>query len=276
LGEERIQKVLASHGIGSRRQVEDWIREGRIQVNGQPATIGQTVKRSDRIRVDGRDVSRELSVRQSLRVIVYHKPGGEMLRQRGGDDRASVVSRLPSLRAGRWVPVNALGFDEGGLLILTNEGSLATQLARHGHAMPVEYRVRVLQPRGGESWPELAKSVRIDGKDVVFSAVERLESAATNTWFRIAAERTIPRGAIRALFDDAGLKISRILLVRWGPVGLARDLPRSRSRDLEGAELDELLSLAGRTKRSATPKPSAGKVRRGARATGRKRKPIAR
>ncbi len=268
--EERIHKALARHGIGSRRQVENWIREGRVLVNGQPALIGQSIKPSDRIRVDGRDVSRELSARQSLRVIVYHKPGGEMLRRRGGDDRASVEARLPSLHAGRWVAVNALGFDEGGLLILSSDGSLALNVARQGYELPVEYRVRVLQPRGGGAFPELPRAMHFEGKDVVLSAVEPLESAGTNVWFRVAADRTIPRGAIRALFDEAGLKVSRVLLVRWGPVTLPRDLPRSRSRDLVGPELDALLGMAGYDASVAKKKPAAKKTRRATAARGRR------
>lgn len=252
----RIHKVLAEHGIGSRREIENWIREGRVKVNGVPAVIGQRIGAADRIRVDGRDISRRLAGRQPLRVIVYHKPGGEILRQRKGDDRTSVEARLPGLRSGRWLPVNALGFTEDGLLILANDGSLATALSRCAHDLPVEYRVRVLRPRNTDVWPEIPRALDLDGKAVAFSAVEPIESGSINTWFRVAANRTLPRGAIAQLFDDAGLKTSRTMLVGWGPVSLPRDLPRGRHRELEGKELDALLALAGRRKDAA---PTAGK-----------------
>jgi 23S rRNA pseudouridine2605 synthase len=264
--DERLHKLLAQHGIGSRRQVEDWIRAGRVLVNGQPAGIGQRVGPRDRVVVDGRDVTKRLAGTASLRVILYHKPTGEMLRSREGDERAAVESRLPSLRAGRWLPVNALGYGEDGLLVMSNDGSLAQEIARGGGALPVEYRVRVLRPRAEDDWPEVPLEVDCDGGPAKFTAVERLEGVGTNVWFRVAAERPPPRGAIRALFDAAGLKLSRTLLVRWGPVSLPRDLPRGRSRDLAGADLDALLALAGREK--ARP-PSRAERRAAARPTDR-------
>jgi 23S rRNA pseudouridine2605 synthase len=232
-------------------------------VNGRPATIGQQVRPSDRIVVDGRDVTRKVAARTSLRVIVCHKPSGEMSRSNEGDDRAGVDARLPSLRAGRWLPVNALGFGEEGLLVLTNDGALAAAVARRGKSLPVEFRVRVLRPREGEPWPTLPCEVEVNGEHCALSAVERLEGAGTNVWFRVAAERPLPRGAVRALFDSAGLKVSRILLVRWGPVTLSRDLPRGRSRELTGAELAALLAQAGPPVFAQGLRPTADRAGKG-------------
>jgi len=244
--DERLHKLLAQHGLGSRRQVEGWIRDGRVLVNGKPAVIGQRVRSGDRVVVDGRDVTRRLATRASLRVLLYHKPSGEMVRSREGDDRADIEARLPNLRGGRWLPVNALGFGEDGLLILSNDGTLAAAIARRVDALPVEYRVRVLRPRDEQDWPELPLQVELDGEPVAFTAVERVDGAGTNVWFRVVAERPPRRGAVRALFDSAGLKVSRVMLVRWGPVALPRDLPRGRARELTGADLDALLGFAGR------------------------------
>ncbi len=244
--DERLHKLLAQHGIGSRRQVEAWIREGRVLVNGKPAEVGQHVGPRDRVVVDGRDVSKRIAARPSLRVILYHKPSGEMLRTREGDDRAGVEDRLPSLRAGRWLPVNALAFGEDGLLILTSDGTLASAIARNAEQVPVDYRARVLRPRDDAPWPELPLEIDVEGEPVRFAAVERVDGAGTNVWFSVAADRPLRRGAIRALFDGAGLKLSRVMLVKWGPVSLPRDLPRGRSRELKGADLDALLRLAGR------------------------------
>ncbi len=246
--EERLHKLLAQHGIGSRRQVETWIREGRVLVNGKPAEIGQRVGPRDRVVVDGRDVSKRLAVRSELRVIVYHKPSGEMSRSREGDDRSGVEDRLPSLRAGRWLPVNSLAFGEDGLLILSNEGTLAPAVRRNAQTLPVEYRVRVLKPRDDEGWPDMPLEIDVEGEPVRFTAAERIDGAGTNVWFRVTADNPVGRGAIRALFDGAGLKVSRVMLVQWGPVALPRDLPRGRSRDLAGPELEALLALAGRGK----------------------------
>jgi 23S rRNA pseudouridine2605 synthase len=244
--DERLHKLLAQHGIGSRRQVEGWILEGRVLVNGRPAVVGQRVRPSDRVVVDGRDVTKRLASAPSLRVLVYHKPSGEMLKRQQGDERADVETRLPALHSGRWLPVNSLGFGEDGLLILASDGSFASAVARLGRSLPVEYRVRVLRPKEAEAWPAMPRNADVEGQPVEFASVERLEGSATNAWFKVTATRNLPRGAVRALFDAAGLKVSRIMLVRWGPVALPRDLPRGRSRDLDGAELDALLALAGR------------------------------
>jgi len=269
--DERLHKLLAQHGIGSRRQVEDWIREGRVLVNGAPAEIGQRVGSTDRIVVDGRDVTKRLAGEQATRVILYHKPSGEMLRARVGDDRAGVEARLPSLRSGRWVPVNALGFGEEGLLVLTSDGTLAAAAARAGSALAVEYRVRVLRPRSTDEWPKMPTEIDVEGEPVTFSAIERLDGAGTNFWFKVAADTPLPRGAIRALFDGVGLKVSRTLLVRWGTVALPRDLPRGRSRELSGPELDVVLGLAGRTRTRAS-----GARKSGSRAKSRAKRPTGR
>jgi 23S rRNA pseudouridine2605 synthase len=260
--DERLHKLLAQHGIGSRREVEAWIREGRVLVNGRPAEIGQKVAPGDRIAVDGRDVTRRLATNKALQVLVYHKPSGEMSRGGRGDERAGVEERLPGLRSGRWVAVNALGYGEDGLLLLTNDGALAAAAGRRGRDWPVEYRVRALQPRGAGDWPELPRQV-IAGKEVIdLEAAEMAGQGASNAWFRIACARSIPRGGVRALFDAAGLKVNRVMLVRWGPFALPRDLPRGRHRELTQAELEPLLELTGRARESSA-----------SRATGRRKAP---
>jgi 23S rRNA pseudouridine2605 synthase len=259
---ERLHKLLAQHGIGSRRQVEAWIREGRVLINGRPAEVGHALSPGEHVVVDGRDVTRLLAVERRLQVIVYHKPSGEMLRRRTGDERAGIEMNLPALHAGRWVAINALGYGEDGLLILTSEGPFALAVARRGHAIPVEYRVRALRPRQDEEWPEMPREVDVEGAPVQFTTVEPAGSSGTNMWFKVAAERTLPRGAIRALFDAAGLKVSRVMLVRWGPVALPRDLPRGRSRQLPpGAELDALYELAGRSRKAEQAAPTRNQRR---------------
>jgi len=244
--DERIQKSLAQRGVGSRRQIEEWIRAGRVQVNGRPATLGQRVRADDRILVDGRDVARPARSAARVRAIVYHKPGGEMLRARAGDERPHVEAHLPSLRGARWVAVNPIGFAEDGLLVLTSDGPLAQRAARAGRQLPVEYRVRALRPERATEWPDVPLSVEVEGRPVTFTAVEPTEAGSTNQWFKVTADQAVPRGAVRALFDAAGLKVSRVHLVAWGPFRLPRDLPRGRSRELRGPELAELLALGGR------------------------------
>jgi 23S rRNA pseudouridine2605 synthase len=261
---ERLHKLLAQHGLGSRRQVEDWIRAGRVLVNGRPASIGQRIGPSDRIVVDGRDVTRRVGAPQRVRVLMYHKPGGELARGRAGDDRAPVEARLPTLRGGRWLPINTLGFAEDGLLLLTNDGTLATAAARRGRELPVEYRVRVLRPREAADWPTMPRSIEVEGQQCEFTAIERLDAPGANVWFRIEAPRAVVRGAVRALFDAAGLKVNRVLLTRWGGIALPRDLPRGRSRELRGVDLQPVLALAGREPAAPLKRRPAGR-RTGAR-----------
>jgi 23S rRNA pseudouridine2605 synthase len=267
---ERLHKLLAQHGLGSRRQVETWIREGRVLVNGRPAEIGQALHPGDRVVLDGRDVTRLLAVERKLQVIIYHKPTGEMLRRRAGDEREGVEMHLPSLHAGRWVAINALGYGEDGMLLLASEGPFALALAKRGRELGVEYRVRALRPGPEEEWPEMPLEVDLARETVQFSAVEPAGSSGTNMWFKVTSERTIPRGAIRALFDAAGLKISRVMLVKWGPIALPRDLPRGRSRPLTGPDLDALYALAGRDTNETPPKPARAARRP---APDRRRKP---
>jgi 23S rRNA pseudouridine2605 synthase len=170
------------------------------------------------------------------------------------------------------VPVNALGFGEEGLLVLTSDGTLAAAAARAGSALAVEYRVRVLRPRSTDEWPKMPTEIDVEGEPVTFSAIERLDGAGTNFWFKVAADAPLPRGAIRALFDGVGLKVSRTLLVRWGTVALPRDLPRGRSRELSGPELDVVLGLAGRTRgrASGARKSNSRAKSRAKRPTGRR------
>jgi 16S rRNA U516 pseudouridylate synthase RsuA-like enzyme len=148
-----------------------------------------------------------------------------MLRARVGDDRAGVEARLPSLRSGRWVPVNALGFGEEGLLVLTSDGTPAAAAARAGSALAVEYRVRVLRPRSTDEWPKMPAEIDVEGEPVTFSAIERLDGAGTNFWFKVADHAAAARRHPRCLTGSA--QVSRTLLVRWGTVALPRDLPRS-------------------------------------------------
>ena len=237
---ERLHKVLAQHGIGSRRQVEAWIIEGRVLVNGRPAVVGQAVGPRDRVEVDGREVTRLLRQQSPRRTLVFHKPTGTILKRRAGDERAAVVDQLPALHGGRWVPLNSIGFGEEGLLVLSNDGGYAADVARMGREWPVEYRVRALRPRAADQWPEMPRELRHDGQALQFEVVEPVGEGGTNQWFRVAAARALPRGAVVALFDAAGLKTSRVLLVRWGPLQLPRDLPRGRSRELDDEELAAL------------------------------------
>jgi 23S rRNA pseudouridine2605 synthase len=230
---ERLHKVLAQHGVGSRRQVEAWIADGRVLVNGRPAVVGQAVGPRDRVEVDGREVTRLLRQQSARRTIVFHKTTGTILKRRAGDERAAVVDQLPALHGGRWVPLNAIGFGEEGLLVLSNDGRYAADVARMGRAWPVEYRVRALRPRAAEDWPALPREIFFAGQPLQFEAVEPVGEGGTNQWFRVAAARALPSGAVVALFDAAGLKTSRVLLVRWGPLQLPRDLPRGRSRELD-------------------------------------------
>jgi len=152
---ERLQKFLARTGVGSRRQIEDWVRQGRIDVNGSPAQLGLQVSGTDQIRIDGKPVQVS-EFRQRRRVLAYYKPVGEVATRRDPDGRPTVFDRLPALRNGRWIAVGRLDLNTQGLLLLTNDGELANRLMHPSSRIEREYAVRVL----GEVSAEMLKRLR--------------------------------------------------------------------------------------------------------------------
>jgi 23S rRNA pseudouridine2605 synthase len=247
---ERLQKILASHGLGSRREIERWIVEGRIALNGVTAKLGDHFQFGDRVFVDGKEVTGRLQALVPLQVLMYHKPQGQALMRndsRNMDEPPPedwVQDHLPSLRGSRWIPLNPMHPGDSGLVLVTNDGSLDYALTRRKRWIPTAYMVRVLAPGSAEAPPEIPLQMSFDDGVVEFTKVEPAGGEGANFWYRVELERADRRAAVRALFESRDMKVSRMTQVMFGGIELPRNLPRMRHRELDAAQVTALYQLA--------------------------------
>ncbi|MEQ4617388.1 MAG: 23S rRNA pseudouridine(2605) synthase RluB [Corticimicrobacter sp.] len=238
----KLHKVLAEAGIGSRREMEELIVAGRVSVNGEPAHIGQRVGPKDQVRVNGRLVARQASKRKH-RVILYHKPAGEIVSHDDPAGRASVFARLPKLRTGKWLSVGRLDLNTEGLLILTTSGDLANRLMHPRYGAEREYAVRVLGELGDEQRKALVEGVQLDDGMAAFGSLDYLGGEGSNRWYRVTLNEGRNR-EVRRMFEAAGVTVSRLIRTRFGEVVLPRNLRRGRweelSEDLAAALMVQL------------------------------------
>jgi 23S rRNA pseudouridine2605 synthase len=252
---ERLHKLLAQHGLGSRREIEKWMLAGRVILNNKPAQPGDRYENGDRVIVDGKDVTSRLLVNATAQVVAYHKPQGQPVEARsgqlaGGDavDAAAetVFERLPNVRGARWLAINTMQAGDSGLLLLTTDGRLADALRRRSEHIPAAYVARVLVPNPEFDVGTISNVVRYDEQTIEFKSVEDVGGGeGTNRWFRIESPRAHRRAAVRALFESRGLGVSRVIQVRFGDLELPRDLPRGKHRTLNPAQVRGLYELAG-------------------------------
>lgn len=249
---ERLHKLLAQSGLGSRREVERWMLEGRVLLNGTAAKPGDRYSQGDRVVLDGRDVSQRLASGPLGKVIVYHKPQGQSVQPEqpvaeeapSTPDGESVMERLPALRGSRWLVINTMQAGDSGLLLLTTDGRLADALRRRSEQISTAYVTRVLVPTPEFDVAQLGLKVRFADADIEFESIEPAGGEGTNRWFKVSATHAHRRGAVRALFDSHGLTVSRVIQLRFGPIELARDLPRGKHRYLDLPQVQELYGLA--------------------------------
>ena len=241
---ERIQKTLAARGVGSRRQVEAWIKAGRISVNGKLATPGQAVGERDDIRLDGRRLRLAKAVERGHEGLAYHRPAQEDIRAGATGTTPSSLERLPKSAGRRWIPVSPLAARDGGLELFITDGELAAALTRRGIGIPSEFSVRVRgaydESQIGAMLAAAAKTLSLKG-DV--SAVTPAGGEGTNRWLQVQVAGLRPRD-LRDLFEKCGLEANRILRTRFGPIVMERALARGRSRTLTEDELRELRDAA--------------------------------
>jgi 23S rRNA pseudouridine2605 synthase len=260
---ERLHKILAQHGIGSRREVERWIAEGRIQINGVVAKAGDRYETGDHVLLDGRDVGKRLDFTAAPQVLAYHKPQGQpierasTLRQpaEGSDHRYEVVEesaeeRLPVQRGSRWLPINPMHPGDSGLLLFTNDGSLSYALTRQKKKIPTTYMVRVHVRGGLAAAPVMPATLKLDNEIIEFTEVSVSSSApegdseSGNIWYRVVMPRADKRAAVRALFVSHELTVSRMMQVAFGDIALTKEMPRARHVVLKPAQLESLYALA--------------------------------
>ncbi len=235
---ERLQKFLASAGLGSRRQIEDWIRQRRIVVNGQPAQLGLSVSNADRIEIDGKPV--RIARRQPRRVLAYYKPVGEMTTRRDPDGRPTVFDRLPPVHDGRWIAVGRLDLNTQGLLLLTNDGELANRLMHPSSRIDREYAVRVVGEVKPEQLQRLLEGIPLDDGLARFDEMREAGGEGVNHWYHVILREGRHR-EVRRLWESQGITVSRLIRVRYGPVVLRRGLHPGRWDELDEAEMAELM-----------------------------------
>jgi 23S rRNA pseudouridine2605 synthase len=239
---ERLQKLLASAGHGSRRGIEEWIRAGRITVNGKIATLGERATRGDRICLDGKPL--DLQGRAATtEVLLYHKPVGEVTTRSDPEGRPTVFDRLPAPRSGRWIVVGRLDVNTSGLLLFTNDGELAHRLMHPSTEIAREYLVRVRGRPGPEVIERLRRGVVLDDGPARFDRIAAESTDGSHAWFRVSLHEGRNR-EVRRLFEHEGFEVSRLTRIRYGNCDLPRDLRAGAFRLLEPAEADELSRLA--------------------------------
>ena len=236
----KLHKALADMGHGSRRQVERWIADGRVTVNGEPAQLGQRLEPGAAIALDGKPLSGQQSV--VSRVLVLNKPEGLVCTRRDPEGRGTVFDSLPRLRQGRWITVGRLDIATAGLLVLTNDGALAHRLMHPSTGLDREYAVRAYG-RLHEAWMQrLIDGVVIDGERYAFTDLRYYDGSGRNHWYHVALMDGKNR-AVRKLFECAGLQVNRLKRVRFGPIVLPSTLSRGRFAELGRADLKALYSL---------------------------------
>lgn len=238
---ERLQKVLAQHGFGSRRQIEDWIRAGRISVNGESAQLGCTVSGDEIIRVDGKPL-RLSNVRR--RVLAYYKPLGEVTSRHDEQKRTTVFQRLPRLQQGRWIAVGRLDINTIGLLLLTTDGDLANRLMHPSGEIEREYAVRIMGEVAPETLNQLRKGVVLEDGEARFDSIKDAGGTGINHWYHVILREGRNR-EVRRLWESQGLAVSRLMRVRYGPIQLRRGLKPGSWDELEPAQIQLLMQSAG-------------------------------
>ena len=236
---ERLQKALATNGLGSRREIESWIEAGRIRVNGDIATLGQRIGPQDRISLDGRPVHATVGP-APVEVLLYNKPAGEIVSQNDPEGRPTVYARLPRRRTGRWIAIGRLDFNSSGLLLFTTSGDLAARLMHPRYGIEREYAVRTVGQLTPETNQRLIEGVELDDGVARFLSVQDAGGEGLNHWYRVVLQEGRNR-EVRRMFEAMHLSVSRLIRTRYGPVELPRDLPRGKFRPFRGPLLDELL-----------------------------------
>lgn len=222
---EKLQKVLADAGLGSRREMEALIATGVVTVNGDVAKVGDRVRLNDMIRVRGRLVKRAAVVNDVPKVLLYHKPAGEIVSADDPQGRPSVFDRLPKLNGERWIAVGRLDFNTEGVLLFTTSGALANMLMHPRYRIEREYAVRVQGELSEENKDKLLKGIKLDDGPASFSRIEDIGGVSSNHWYRVTLAEGRNR-EVRRIFDAVGLTVSRLIRVRFGAVLLPKDLPR--------------------------------------------------
>ncbi|WP_280568609.1 23S rRNA pseudouridine(2605) synthase RluB [Chromohalobacter sp. 296-RDG] len=241
---EKLQKVLARAGFGSRREMETAISDGRVKVNGQVATLGDRIETRDRVTLDERPVNLRDAEEVPRRVIMYNKPEGELCTRRDPEGRRTVFDRLPRLKGERWIAIGRLDINTSGLLLFTTDGELANRLMHPSTQVEREYAVRVMGGVRPENVTAMTEGVMLEDGPARFTDVQEFGGEGINTWFHVVILEGRNR-EVRRLWESQELTVSRLKRVRYGNIFLDKRAKAGEWVELSQEEVDDLAQLAG-------------------------------
>lgn len=250
--DEKLQKVLASQGLGSRREMERWIEAGRVKVNGRRATIGDRVGYQDKIAVDGRSLDIVRAASRRRRVVAYNKPEGEVATRSDPEGRPTVFDRLPALHNERWIMVGRLDLNTSGLLLFTNDGELANKLMHPSTEVEREYACRILGNVDEAALRRLQQGVLLDDGMARFGSIRVQGGAGANRWFTVTIREGRHR-EVRRLWESQEVTVSRLKRIRYGNVAIPSLLRPGDWLDLSKADIDALCRLVDIVPRREQP-----------------------
>ena len=242
--DEKLQKILARAGFGSRRSVEALITEGLVKVNGRTAKLGDRATAADKIKVKDQAVKESRLQKQPTQVILYNKPEGKVCTRNDDKGRETIFQQLPRIINGRWISIGRLDLNTSGLLILTNNGELANRMMHPSYEVEREYTVRVFGEVSDEALKQVVKGVQLDDGPARFNKVTKmqtsLENESINKWYKV----TIKEGRyreVRRIWEAVGVQVSRLHRVRYGQFTIPRNLRKGKTEELTWKQVNQLL-----------------------------------
>lgn len=245
-GPERIQKLLARAGVGSRREIEGWMETGRLLVNGKPAEPGQKAATDDKFELDGKVLDVSSAAQVVRRVLIYNKPEGEVTSRKDPEGRPTVFDRLPRLRDQRWISIGRLDINTTGLVLFTTDGELANRLMHPSSQIDREYAVRVFGEVDDAMQARLLEGVLLDDGMAKFSDISPAGGSGINRWFHVTLLEGRNR-EVRRLWESQGVRVSRLKRVRYGPIFLPSRLTVGKWEELDQKGVDILSKVVGLT-----------------------------
>ncbi|MFY8273326.1 23S rRNA pseudouridine(2605) synthase RluB [Pseudoalteromonas sp. SSDWG2] len=241
---EKLQKVLARAGVGSRREMEKYIESNRVSVDGKVARLGDRVEPTQKIRVDGHIVKIEQPQERICRVLMYHKPEGELCTRKDPEGRRTVFDRLPRIDGDRWIAIGRLDINTSGLLLFTNDGELANRLMHPSYEIEREYSVRVFGDVTNDTLRTLTNGVELDDGPARFHTIKPMGGEGINKWFNVTLSEGRNR-EVRRMWQSQGVEVSRLIRVRYGQLDLNKRLPQGGWEELELGRVNYLRKSVG-------------------------------